>query len=134
MSKNINVGWATPAFRVIVVLPFEIKLPPVILPLALKLAAPNDPVKAKLPASILPATTIPVVVNTATLPTPPIEILAFPLGAGISIADVPLNNLSPEMLPDNVAFPLTDKLPLIKTVAAFATGPSKVTRLFELRV
>jgi len=56
------------------------------------------------------------------------------LGFGISIADVPLNSLSPEMLPDSVAFPLTDKLPLIKTVAALATGPSKVTRPLESRV
>jgi hypothetical protein len=114
--------------------PAAFKLPPVMLPLALKLAKLNEPVSAKLPALMLPATVMPVVVKIATLLTPPIEMLEFPPGVCISIDDVPLNNLSPEMLPDNVAFPLTDKLPLIKTVAVLGLGPSKVTRPVESRV
>ena len=134
VSKNVKVGVDTPESFVTTKLPFEIKLPPVMLPLALKLAKLNEPVSAKLPALMLPATVMPVVVKIATLLTPPIEMLEFPPGVCISIDDVPLNNLSPEMLPDNVAFPLTDKLPLIKTVAVLGLGPSKVTRPVESRV
>jgi hypothetical protein len=39
---------------------------------------------------------------------------------------VPLKILSPEMLPVSAALPVTERLPLITTVAALAVKPSKV--------
>jgi len=75
----------------------------------------------------VPVTLAPVELTTNTLLTPPTEISALPLAAGISIDVVPLNILSPEMLPVKLALPLTVKSPSMITVAALAVSPSKVT-------
>ena len=125
VSWNLIVGWPRLASRRIVILPVVSTLPNVTL-------AATTPVTVKFPIMALPEilelplTLNPDGVNTATFETPPTVMLALPLAAGISILVVPLNNLSPEMLPVNVALPVTVKFPSTTTVTALATLPAKV--------
>ena len=133
VSLNLNVGWPRLASLVIETFPVVSKFPketfPAITPLTCRLPMTAFPVTLA-----FPATFIPLDATTSTLLTPPTLTLALPLATGISIEVVPLNILSPAMLPVKLALPLTLKSPLITTDTALAVGPMNETDELAARV
>jgi hypothetical protein len=129
VSLNLNVGCPALASLEIIMLPLAFTFPLVLMfPTAVII-----PFDATFPADTLPvnpidpANVVPVEDTTTTLLTPPTVMAILPLGTGISIDVVPLNILSPAMLPVKLAFPLTLKSPLITTETALAVGPMNDT-------